>query len=155
MKRSEAQALIEAAGGKVSGSVSKKTSYLVAGTEAGSKLSKAEALGVTILDEDGLQKLLQPEHSGTPSAKHNERASLASSGNGSESTIKTPKAPIKTEKKSRKRTTSRTKSAESETAKKTVQPETANKAPATSKARPRAASGARRSQKSRSAQPQD
>jgi DNA ligase (NAD+) len=58
LSRDEAKDLIEAAGGKVSGSVSKKTSYVVAGTEAGSKLDKATELGVAIIDEDGLRQLL-------------------------------------------------------------------------------------------------
>ncbi|KAA0888672.1 NAD-dependent DNA ligase LigA [Pusillimonas sp. ANT_WB101] len=56
--RDEATRRILAAGGKVSGSVSKKTAYLVAGEDAGSKLTKATELGVTILDEDGLKELL-------------------------------------------------------------------------------------------------
>lgn len=59
LKREEAAAMIEAAGGKVSGSVSKKTSYVVNGEEAGSKLAKAEELGVAILDEAGLLNLLE------------------------------------------------------------------------------------------------
>ncbi|SHN11992.1 DNA ligase (NAD+) [Duganella sacchari] len=59
MGRDQAAALIEAKGGKVSGSVSKKTHYLVAGADAGSKLAKAQELEVTILDEAGLLALLE------------------------------------------------------------------------------------------------
>ncbi len=58
MGRDDAGALIEAAGGKVSGSVSKKTSYVVAGSDAGSKLAKAQELGIAILDESALLALL-------------------------------------------------------------------------------------------------
>jgi DNA ligase (NAD+) len=62
LKRDDAKALIEAAGGKVSSSVSKKTGYVVAGEEAGSKLDKASALGVAVIDEARLLQLLQGEH---------------------------------------------------------------------------------------------
>jgi DNA ligase (NAD+) len=56
--RDEAKKMLEDAGAKVSGSVSKKTSYVVAGEEAGSKLDKAKELGVNVIDEAGMQKLL-------------------------------------------------------------------------------------------------
>ena len=61
MSRDEAKTLIEAHGGKVTGSVSKKTDYLLAGEKAGSKLSKAQSLGVTILTEDELRQLIREE----------------------------------------------------------------------------------------------
>jgi DNA ligase (NAD+) len=58
LTREAAKEMIESAGGKVSGSVSKKTSYVVAGEEAGAKLDKAQSIGVPILDEAGLRALL-------------------------------------------------------------------------------------------------
>jgi len=58
LKREEATALIEQHGGKVTGSVSGKTSFVVAGAEAGSKLAKARQLGIPILDEDSLLSMV-------------------------------------------------------------------------------------------------
>jgi DNA ligase (NAD+) len=59
MTRDEAKAKLQLLGAKVSSSISKKTTALVAGASAGSKLAKAESLGVDILDEDALQELLK------------------------------------------------------------------------------------------------
>jgi len=59
LTRDEAKAMLEAAGAKVSGSVSKKTDYVVAGEDAGSKLAKAEELNVKVLDEAGMLALLK------------------------------------------------------------------------------------------------
>jgi DNA ligase (NAD+) len=61
LTRDEAKAKIERAGGKTAGSVSKKTSYVVAGDDAGSKLDKARELNVPVLDESGLLALLEAE----------------------------------------------------------------------------------------------
>jgi len=58
LSREDAKARIEAEGGKVAASVSKKTSYVVAGTDSGSKLEKAQELGVPVLDEAGLLQLM-------------------------------------------------------------------------------------------------
>jgi len=60
LTRDQAREMIEAAGGKVSGSVSKKTDYVVVGEESGSKLEKAQALGIDLLDETSLLALLAP-----------------------------------------------------------------------------------------------
>ena len=59
LSRDEAKALLEAAGATVAGSVSKKTDYVVAGADAGSKLARAESLGVAIIDEDRMRALLE------------------------------------------------------------------------------------------------
>ena len=58
LSREDAKALIEAEGGKVAASVSKKTNYVIAGAEAGSKLAKAQELGIPVLDEDGFRQLV-------------------------------------------------------------------------------------------------
>jgi len=57
--RDEAKKLIEDQGGRVSGSVSKKTDFVVAGSDAGSKLDKAKELGVPVIDEKGLKEQLE------------------------------------------------------------------------------------------------
>ena len=59
MTREEAKAKIEAAGGKVAGSVSRKTDFVLAGAEAGSKLDKAKELGVEVISEAGLLEMLK------------------------------------------------------------------------------------------------
>ena len=66
LEREQAREMIEAAGGKVAGSVSKKTSYVVAGEQAGSKLERARELGVPVIDQHALQQLLQGLASETP-----------------------------------------------------------------------------------------
>ena len=63
LTRDAAKALVEAAGGKVAGSVSKKTDYVVAGADAGSKLARAQELGIALLDEAGLLTLLDAKES--------------------------------------------------------------------------------------------
>ena len=68
MTRERATQLIEGAGGKVTGSVSKKTDYVVAGDDPGSKYTKAQELGVEILDQDGLLELLPEDAPATGAA---------------------------------------------------------------------------------------
>jgi DNA ligase (NAD+) len=63
LSRDQAKDWLEAAGAKVAGSVSKKTDFLVAGADAGSKLDKAQTLGVVVLDETGMLALLNPQES--------------------------------------------------------------------------------------------
>ncbi|HEX2220965.1 MAG TPA: BRCT domain-containing protein, partial [Candidatus Limnocylindria bacterium] len=63
--RQEAEDAVRTAGGHPAGSVSKKTDYLIAGDNAGSKLAKAEALGVPVIDEEGFRRLLA---NGSPDA---------------------------------------------------------------------------------------
>ena len=64
LSREAATALIEASGGRVSASVSKKTAYVLAGEAAGSKLDKARALGVPVIDEAELRRLLELPEAG-------------------------------------------------------------------------------------------
>ena len=61
LDRRQAEALIESLGGKAAGSVSKKTDYVIAGAEAGSKLEKAQQLGVTVIDEAEFLRMLKGE----------------------------------------------------------------------------------------------
>jgi DNA ligase (NAD+) len=65
LSRAEAEEAIRAAGGKAAGSVSRRTDYLVAGESAGSKLQKAQELGVPVLDEDRFRALLAGEEAST------------------------------------------------------------------------------------------
>ena len=93
LSRDAAQALIEAAGGKVSGSVSKKTHYVAAGSDAGSKLEKAQALGVPVINEADLLALLDnaATQENTPKAATNsaqgESEMEAKDGNTTQTTL--------------------------------------------------------------------
>ena len=61
MTRDQAKSLIEGMGGKVTGSVSSKTDFVLSGDEAGGKLDKARSLGIPVLDESSFMKLLTPD----------------------------------------------------------------------------------------------
>lgn len=73
LSRDEAKEAIIMRGGKASGSVSKKTDYVVAGENAGTKLDKAESLGLTVLDEDGFRKLPRASFRGVSPASTTHR----------------------------------------------------------------------------------
>ena len=75
LSRDVAQAMIEAAGGRLSGSVSKKTDYVVAGSDAGSKLEKAQSLDVAVIDEAGLLALLKASSKGSEATNSIQTAS--------------------------------------------------------------------------------
>jgi DNA ligase (NAD+) len=66
MTREQAQALVAERGGKAAGSVSRKTDYVVAGADAGSKLDKARDLGVAVLTEDEFRAMVGDDDGGTP-----------------------------------------------------------------------------------------
>jgi DNA ligase (NAD+) len=86
MSRDAAKALIEAGGGKVSGSVSKKTHYVIAGADAGSKLENAQTLGVPVLDEAGLVALLAASADGqTQITEHVSQPAFATKAASAES----------------------------------------------------------------------
>jgi len=89
LARDVAQAKIEAAGGKVSGSVSKKTDYVVAGAEAGSKLEKAQSLNVMIINEANLLALLDNSASLQIEAQNATNSNLSESDKGSDISEKT------------------------------------------------------------------
>ncbi|VXB77843.1 DNA ligase [Arthrobacter sp. 9V] len=94
--RDEAKEAIIIRGGKASGSVSKNTSYLVAGESAGTKLDKAEQLGVPVLDEDGFRELLAngPAQAGTVSEGATEEAALDEAALAEEATVVDETIPV-------------------------------------------------------------
>ena len=87
MTRDEAKDRLLAVGAKVSGSVSKKTDFVVAGAEAGSKLTKAEQLGIRILDEAGLLAMLAKAEGGAdpePAAPEETKVAAAEKTSGTD-----------------------------------------------------------------------